>query len=57
MKKLKLCNVHRLALSNEGDNTDGAETQAAGIVKGRKAFERCLAEKVYVPNAVSRGAK
>ena len=38
-----------------GDNPDSAETQAAEIGKGKKAIERCLAEKVDVPNAVSRG--
>ena len=38
-----------------GDNPDSAETQAAEIGKGKKAIERCLAEKVDVPNAISRG--
>ena len=38
-----------------GDNPDSAEAQAAEIGKGKKAIERCLAEKVDVPNAVSRG--
>lgn len=38
-----------------GDNPDSAETQAAEIGKGKKAIERCLAEKCDVPNALSRG--
>lgn len=38
-----------------GDNPDSAEAQAAEIGKGKKAIERCLAEKVDVLNAVSRG--
>ncbi len=40
---------------NPGDNPDSAETQAAEIGKGKKAIAKCLAEKVDVPNAVSRG--
>ena len=38
-----------------GDNPDSAEAQAAEIGKGKKAIERCLAEKCDVPNALSRG--
>ena len=38
-----------------GKNPDSAETQAAEIGKGKKAIEKCLAEKCDVPNAVSRG--
>ena len=38
-----------------GDNPDSAEAQAAEIGKGKKAIERCLAEKCDIPNALSRG--
>ena len=38
-----------------GDNPDSSTAQAAEIGKGKKAIERCLAEKCDVPNALSRG--
>ena len=38
-----------------GKNPDIAETQAAEIGKGKKAIEKCLAEKCDVHDAVSRG--
>lgn len=38
-----------------GVNPDSPETQAAEIGKGKKAIEKCIAEKCDVPNAVSRG--
>ena len=38
-----------------GINPDSAETQAAEIGKGKKAIEKCIAEKCDVYDAVSRG--